>query len=211
MPICYGNKMHSHSSLLSPPYLPSLLLAILQVDMPIFYGNKMRRKMKAGAGCEDLKVRCPHYYSVATRLHAAQQACLTADEAFPAFVLNTFRSRYKVRRVLCDHCCACVCCAALCCAHVVWGCIGAYSRGGAKVALPVPAAAARAGPRCCLSALHPAHCQPPNLPVACLRCPLCPSCRLQELLTKAPQIESSLEATQIQGKLSSEEAQVCSL
>lgn len=39
----------------------------------MFYGNKMRRKMKAGAGCEDLKVRCPHYYSVATELHAAMQ------------------------------------------------------------------------------------------------------------------------------------------
>lgn len=39
----------------------------------MFYGNKMRRKMKAGAGCEDLRVRCPHYYTVATQLHAAMQ------------------------------------------------------------------------------------------------------------------------------------------
>lgn len=97
---------------------------MLQVDLPIFYGNKMRRKMKAGAGCEDLKMRCPHYYSVATRLHTAMQACLTADEDFPAFILNTFRSRYK------------------------------------------------------------------------------------ELLTKAPLVESSLEASQIQGKLSVEESQL---
>ncbi len=72
-----------------------------QVDLPVFYGNKMRRKMKAGAGCEDLKVRCPHYYTVAQQLHAAQQACLTADEEFPAFILNTFRSRYKVRVSYC--------------------------------------------------------------------------------------------------------------
>ncbi|PSC75387.1 putative DNA replication complex GINS PSF3 [Micractinium conductrix] len=97
---------------------------MLQVDLPIFYGNKMRRKMKAGAGCEDLRVRCPHYYSVATRLHAAMQASLTADEEFPTYILNTFRNRYK------------------------------------------------------------------------------------ELLTKAPQVESSLEATQIQGKLSAEESQL---
>lgn len=97
---------------------------MLQVDMPVFYGNKMRRKMKAGAGCEDLKVRCPHYYSVATRLHAAMQASMTADEDFPAYILTTFRSRYK------------------------------------------------------------------------------------ELLTKAPQVESSLEATKIQTKLSSEESQL---
>ena len=54
--------------------------------------------MKAGAGCEDLRVRCPHYYAVAARLHAAMLACGTADEAFPAFILNTFRGRYKARR-----------------------------------------------------------------------------------------------------------------
>ena len=69
-----------------------------QVDLPVFYGNKMRRKMKAGAGCEDLRVRCPHYYRVATALHAAMVATLTADEDFPAFILNTFRNRYKVGR-----------------------------------------------------------------------------------------------------------------
>eukprot|EP00887_Chlorella_sp_A99_P005685 scaffold1.g5685.t1 len=92
-----------------------------QVELPVFYGNKMRRKIKAGAGCEDLRVRCPHYYTVAAGLHAAMQASLTADEAFPGFILNTFRSRYR------------------------------------------------------------------------------------ELLTKAPQIESSLEASQVQAKLSVEE------
>lgn len=97
---------------------------MVQADLPVFYGNKMRRKMKAGAGCEDLRVRCPHYYAVATQLHAAMQASMTADEDFPAFVLNTFRKRYK------------------------------------------------------------------------------------ELLTKAPQVESSLEASQIQTKLSAEESQL---
>ena len=81
-------------ALLPPPPLPP------QVDLPVFYGNKMRRKMKAGAGCEDLRVRCPHYYRVATALHAAMVATLTADEDFPAFILNTFRNRYKVGRII---------------------------------------------------------------------------------------------------------------
>lgn len=71
---------------------------MVQVELPIFYGNKMRRKMKAGAGCEDLRVRCPHYYAVATALHSAMVATRTSDEDFPAFILNTFRNRYKVRR-----------------------------------------------------------------------------------------------------------------
>jgi hypothetical protein len=52
-----------------------------QVDLPVFYGGKMRRKMKAGAGCEDLRARCPHYYATATRLHAAMQvrACVVEN------------------------------------------------------------------------------------------------------------------------------------
>ena len=54
--------------------------------------------MKAGAGCEDLRVRCPYWFSAALQLHAAMQATGTEDEQFPAFVVNTFRSRYKVRR-----------------------------------------------------------------------------------------------------------------
>ena len=67
------------------------------MELPVFYGNKMRRKIKAGAGCEDLRVRCPYYYTVAAQAHAAMTASLTADEAFPAFILGTFRGRYKAR------------------------------------------------------------------------------------------------------------------
>ena len=33
------------------------------------------------------------------------QACLTADEDFPAFILNTFRGRYKVHPALLLFCC----------------------------------------------------------------------------------------------------------
>lgn len=56
-----------------PSARPLPALSRPQVDLPVFYGNKMRRKLKAGAGCEDLRVRCPHYYTVAVRLHAAMQ------------------------------------------------------------------------------------------------------------------------------------------
>ena len=70
-------RTHTHTSqkplLPHPPRTPHHTPPTPQVDLPVFYGNKMRRKMKAGAGCEDLKVRCPHYYSVATRLHSAMQ------------------------------------------------------------------------------------------------------------------------------------------
>ena len=93
--------------------------------------------MKAGAGCEDLRVRCPHYYSVATRLHAAMQASLTADEGFPAFILNTFRSRYKVggrAGALQGRCCGSCACKVGCWsklrgAGLLGGCLGGISQG----------------------------------------------------------------------------------
>lgn len=70
---------------------------MLRVDLPVFYGSKIRRKMRAGAGCEDLRHRCPHYYQVAIQLHEAMRFSRTLDEQFPAFMLSTFRNRYKVR------------------------------------------------------------------------------------------------------------------
>lgn len=68
-----------------------------EVELPIFYGSKMRRKMKAGAGCEDLRVRCPHYYTVAAKLHETMVDGQNADDTFPPFILSVLRSRYKVR------------------------------------------------------------------------------------------------------------------
>jgi len=59
--------------------------------MPRFYGNKMQRKMDVGAGCEDLRARCPYFYEVACKVHQA-----TGSEQVAAFVNNTFRARYKV-------------------------------------------------------------------------------------------------------------------
>lgn len=68
---------------------------LIQVGMPIFYGERMRRKIKAGAGCEDLRVRCPYYYTAAERVHAAMDATGSADDSFVDFVASTFVARYK--------------------------------------------------------------------------------------------------------------------
>ena len=59
--------------------------------MPRFYGNKMQRKMDVGAGCEDLRARCPYFYEVACKMHEA-----TGSQQVASFVNNTFRARYKV-------------------------------------------------------------------------------------------------------------------
>lgn len=64
-------------------------------QLPIVYGDKMRRKIKAGAGCEDLKARAPYFYSVAEQLHAVMSLAESADETLPAFVATTLRGRYK--------------------------------------------------------------------------------------------------------------------
>ncbi len=51
----------------------------------------MRRKIQAGAGVENLRLRCPYFYNVALALHSIDGAPSVAD-----LVISTFRSRYKV-------------------------------------------------------------------------------------------------------------------
>ena len=51
----------------------------------------MQRKLEAGAGCEDLRTRCPYFYTVAQQL----SALCTQDRLAP-FVIKTFTNRYKV-------------------------------------------------------------------------------------------------------------------
>ncbi|KAL6767410.1 DNA replication complex GINS protein PSF3 [Auxenochlorella protothecoides] len=96
-PSADGADLAPGSTLDVPLWLASSLAqrGMARVELPVYYGNKMRRKMRAGAGCEDLRVRCPHYYTVAGGLHAAMLAGRTADEGFPEFVMATFRTRYK--------------------------------------------------------------------------------------------------------------------
>lgn len=62
--------------------------------VPRWYGEKMRRKIQAGAGVENLRLRCPYFYDVALALHATDGAPSVAD-----LVISTFRSRYKVRLI----------------------------------------------------------------------------------------------------------------
>ena len=64
--------------------------------VPRWYGEKMRRKIQAGAGVENLRLRCPYFYDVALALHATDGAPSVAD-----LVISTFRSRYKVSQRPC--------------------------------------------------------------------------------------------------------------
>lgn len=60
----------------------------------------MREKMRAGPGCEDLKVRSPYFYTVAAALHP-----VTDSDTLANFVNSSFRDRYQVAVsafVLCD-------------------------------------------------------------------------------------------------------------
>lgn len=67
---------------------------LVQVQLPLFYGDNMRRKLRAGPGCESLH-RCPYFYTAALRVHAAMQATGSADETFPGFIQSTFAGRYR--------------------------------------------------------------------------------------------------------------------
>ena len=51
----------------------------------------MREKMRAGPGCEDLKVRSPYFYTVAAALHP-----VTESDTLASFVNTSFRARYQV-------------------------------------------------------------------------------------------------------------------
>lgn len=67
---------------------------LAQVGLPPAYGDAMRRKLRAGPGCEDLH-RCPYFYTAALRVHEAMTATGAADESFPPFVAATFAGRYR--------------------------------------------------------------------------------------------------------------------
>lgn len=66
------------------------------------FGTKMQRKMRAGAGIEDLKSRCPYFYDVAGILHAVLTAYGRENE-LPEFVISTFVARYKVGLSMPEH------------------------------------------------------------------------------------------------------------
>ena len=68
---------------------------LLQVNLPIYFKDHMRRKIRAGAGCENLRMRCNHFYTVAHKVNAAMVACGHGDESFPDFVAQTFAARYR--------------------------------------------------------------------------------------------------------------------
>ena len=69
----------------------SIDLLLPPCRLPRWFGRKMQRKLEAGAGCEDLRTRCPYFYTVAQQL----SALCTQDRLAP-FVIRTFTNRYKV-------------------------------------------------------------------------------------------------------------------
>lgn len=98
-PSADGADLAPGTSLDVPLWLAAALAGrgMAGVELPAYYGSRMRRKLRAGAACEDLRVRCPYYYTVARQLHEVMAKLRCADEAFPDFVMATLRSRYKVR------------------------------------------------------------------------------------------------------------------
>ena len=58
---------------------------------PKWYGERMRRKIQAGAGVENLRLRCPYFYDVALLLHSIERGPPLAE-----FAMKTFQARYRV-------------------------------------------------------------------------------------------------------------------
>ena len=60
--------------------------------LPAFYGQKFQRRLKAGAACEDLRMRCQHYYDVGCVL-----AERTESPELGPLLQAAFSDRYRVR------------------------------------------------------------------------------------------------------------------
>lgn len=58
----------------------------------------MRRKIQAGAGVENLRLRCPYFYDVALLLHSMERGLPLAE-----FAMQTFQARYKASPCCCMH------------------------------------------------------------------------------------------------------------
>lgn len=80
-----------------PLWLASSLAArgLSTLSLPACFGPRLRRRLRAGAGCEDLRARCPSFYSAGLQVHSAGLACGSADETLPEFLLATLRARYR--------------------------------------------------------------------------------------------------------------------
>ena len=59
--------------------------------MPPSFAGRMRRKLQVGAAVENLRARCPYFYTVAEHFNG-----MITSEDIPAFVTATFTQRYKV-------------------------------------------------------------------------------------------------------------------
>ena len=73
-------------------------LALLCCRQPKWYGERMRRKIQAGAGVENLRLRCPYFYDVALLLHSMERGLPLAE-----FAMQTFQARYKASPCCCMH------------------------------------------------------------------------------------------------------------
>ncbi|KAJ7564820.1 hypothetical protein O6H91_02G034800 [Diphasiastrum complanatum] len=60
------------------------------VNLPTFYGQKLRKEIQADPGCVDLRSRCPYFYELGCKLSP-----ITSDPTLGAFLLSTLRGRYK--------------------------------------------------------------------------------------------------------------------
>lgn len=64
---------------------------MVTVRLPKCYGKRMREKMRAGPGCEDLKLRSPYFYTVALAI----QPHLYSDDTLATFINKSFKDRYQ--------------------------------------------------------------------------------------------------------------------
>eukprot|EP00249_Psilotum_nudum_P009592 c22029_g1_i4 orf=194-748(+) len=60
------------------------------INLPSFFGQRLRKEVKADPACVDLRSRCPYFYGLGCKL-----APLTADTTLGTFLLYALRGRYR--------------------------------------------------------------------------------------------------------------------
>ncbi|KAK9854786.1 hypothetical protein WJX84_003225, partial [Apatococcus fuscideae] len=91
-PSCAGRDLPANTQLDLPMWLLPTMAArtSAHVMLPRFYGEKMRRKLQAGAHCEDLRSRCLYFYDVAEALND-----IVHQPALEQLTMMAFQGRYR--------------------------------------------------------------------------------------------------------------------
>eukprot|EP00899_Mesostigma_viride_P014432 jgi/Mesvir1/22990/Mv05684-RA.1 len=91
-PSCDDDDLHEGSKVELPFWMVPFLAArdMVEVKLPKFYNESLKRSLQASAGSVNLREKSPYFYSFSLRIEP-----IVMDADFAAFVATTFKNRYS--------------------------------------------------------------------------------------------------------------------